>query len=91
MKISILFVLFGCCLDIGSNWICFDYMYHHIKKGSVRMSLRLAKNSGKTMKTSVYKVETICCQDRDAITLEGVSSIQQYEEDLMIPQRVKKQ
>ena len=55
------------------------------------MSLRLANNSGKTVKTPVYKVVAVYSWDRDDVTLEDVSSTQQYEENSMIPLRVKKQ
>ena len=55
------------------------------------MSFRLAKNSGETMKTPVYKAVAVYSQDRDDVTLEDVSSTQQHEENPMIPERMKKQ
>ena len=66
-------------------------MSYHFKKISARMSLRLAKNSGKTMKTPVYKAVAVHSQDRDAVILKDVSSRQELEENLMIPESMKKQ
>ena len=43
------------------------------------------------MKTPVYKTVTVYSWDRDDVILEEVSSIQQHEENPMIPERVKKQ
>ena len=65
-------------------------MFNHCKKRSAGMSLRLAKNSGKAMKTSVYNAVAVYSWDSNDVTLENASSSQQYEEDPMILERVKK-
>ena len=55
------------------------------------MSLRLARNNGKTMKTHMYKAVTVYSWDRGNVTLEDVSSSQTHEGGPMIPKRMKKQ
>ena len=55
------------------------------------MSLRLAKNSGKTMKTPMYKAVAVYSLDGDDVFLKEVSFTQQHEENPMIPERVRKQ
>ena len=42
---------------VGSVWTTF--MYYHCKKRSATMSLRLARNSCKIMKTLVYKAVAV--------------------------------
>ena len=53
------------------------------------MSLRLDKNSGKTMKTLMYDAVAVFSQDRDNVVLEDVSSTQNHEEHPIIPERMK--
>ena len=62
------------------------FMYYHCKKRSTRSSLRLAKNSSKTMKALVYMAMAVYSWDRDDVTLDNVSSTQQHEGDAMIPE-----
>ena len=61
-------------------------MYYHCKKRSSRMSLRSAKNSSKTIKTTVYRAVEVYSWDGDDVTLEDVSSTQQCDENPMIPE-----
>ena len=52
------------------------FMYYHCKNRFAIKSLRLAKSSGKTLKTPVYKTVAVYSQDRDDVALEDVSSPQ---------------
>ena len=47
-----------------------NYIYYPGKKRPAGMFLRLAKNSGKTMKTPVYKAVTVYSWDKDDVTLK---------------------
>ena len=71
---TLILVIIGSVLTI--------FMYYHYKKRSARMSLTLAKNSDKVMKTPMYKAVAVYSKNQDDVTFEDISSTQQHEKTI---------